>query len=138
MMVLLVAILPLRRRDYQVLIGRPGDDLCPDCGNEPQTGNHVFSCPSFPTRLAADDLCVTTFSLSSSPGGQNSRSTTTTTKIGDHDRRPSSATTTTTTIGDHGSRPRLQLPWATPVGNSRGQLRPRIQPRIQRRIQRRI
>ncbi len=43
-------------RDYQVLLGRPGDDLCPDCRNDPQTVEHLFNCTSHPTRLAADDI----------------------------------------------------------------------------------
>ena len=43
-------------KDYQHRIGKIDDDLCPDCGAEAQTVNHVFSCPSNPTSLAADDL----------------------------------------------------------------------------------
>ena len=43
-------------RDYQLRIGNIADDLCPDCGTEPQSVRHLFNCPAFPTRLAVDDI----------------------------------------------------------------------------------
>ena len=41
---------------YNERIGRTQDPLCPHCRGEPQTTNHLFSCPVFPTQLGVGDL----------------------------------------------------------------------------------
>ena len=72
-------------RDYQLKLRKVLSDVCPDCGNQPQTVEHLFNCPSFPTRLAADDLwenpwdaavflrSTPTFSFLEDPGPRPSR-----------------------------------------------------------------
>ena len=46
----------VRLKDYQFRLGKADDELCPECGQEPQTSSHLFNCPTHPTNLTASDL----------------------------------------------------------------------------------
>ena len=45
-----------RLKDFQLRIGKSTDDLCPECAHSPQNTQHLFECPSYPTRLEVTSL----------------------------------------------------------------------------------
>ena len=46
----------IRLRDYQKLIGKSGNDICPECESGVHTVAHLFACPAHPTSLTPLDL----------------------------------------------------------------------------------
>ena len=45
-----------RLKDYQLMIGRVTDSVCPECYMGQQNVRHLFECPRFPTPLIPHDL----------------------------------------------------------------------------------
>ena len=41
---------------FRAMIGQSPSDLCPSCGVEPHTSNHIFNCQTHPTSLRVEDL----------------------------------------------------------------------------------